>query len=250
VTGNVSGTAATVTSAAQTAITSVGTLTNLTVTNAINGTLTKTVTGTSGADLIYGNMADSDQFRIRIGGTATNAGYVEIATSDDGTEPIYVRQYTQVGGVAFTTLNRTATLLDGSGNTSFPGTVTAPTFIGALTGTASGNLVSGGALGTPSSGTLTNCTFPTLNQSTTGSAATLTNTRTLWGQNFNGSANVSGALTGATTIALSGATSGITTLQASAAAGTTTITLPNTTGTVALTTNVRDAEMRFIMEVM
>jgi hypothetical protein len=29
-----------------------------------------------------------------------------------------------------------------------------------------------------------------------------------------------------------------------------TITLPNATGTVALTTNVRDAEMRFIMEVM
>ncbi len=32
--------------------------------------------------------------------------------------------------------------------------------------------------------------------SVTGSAATLTTTRTIWGQNFNGSANVSGALTG------------------------------------------------------
>jgi hypothetical protein len=182
VTGNVSGTAATVTGAAQTAITSVGTLTalsvtgtvtagtfsgsgasltalpaanlsgatlasgvtgssltsvgtltNLTVTNAINGTLIKTVTGTNTADLIYGNMADNDQFRIRIGGTATNAGFVEIATADDGTEPIHVRQYTGV----FTTLTRTATLLDGSGNTSFPGTVTAPTFSGGL---ASSNL--------------------------------------------------------------------------------------------------------------
>ena len=50
------------------------------------------------------------------------------------------------------------------------------------------------ALGTPLSGTLTNCTFPTLNQNTTGSAATLTTTRTIWGQNFNGSANVSGTL--------------------------------------------------------
>ena len=38
------------------------------------------------------------------------------------------------------------------------GTATATTFVGALTGTASGNLVSGGALGTPSSGTLTNAT--------------------------------------------------------------------------------------------
>ena len=34
-------------------------------------------------------------------------------------------------------------------------------------------LTSGGALGTPSSGTLTNCTFPTLNQNTTGSAYSL-----------------------------------------------------------------------------
>jgi len=36
-------------------------------------------------------------------------------------------------------------------------------------------LYSGGALGTPASGNLTNCSFPTLNQNTTGSAATVTN---------------------------------------------------------------------------
>jgi hypothetical protein len=41
-----------------------------------------------------------------------------------------------------------------------------------VTGSAN-YVVSGGALGTPSSGTLTNCTFPTLNQNTTGSAAKL-----------------------------------------------------------------------------
>ncbi len=40
--------------------------------------------------------------------------------------------------------------------------------------------------------------------SVSGSAATLTTTRTIWGQNFNGSANVSGALSGATTINASG----------------------------------------------
>ena len=66
-------------------------------------------------------MADNDQFRIRIGGTSSNNGFVEIATADDGTEPIHVRQYTGV----FSSLARTATLLDGSGNTSFPGSVTA-----------------------------------------------------------------------------------------------------------------------------
>ena len=65
-------------------------------------------------------MADNDQFRIRVGGTGSNAGFVEIATADDGTEPIYVRQYTGVFG----TLLRTATILDGSGNTTLPGYLT------------------------------------------------------------------------------------------------------------------------------
>lgn len=60
-------------------------------------------------------------------------------------------------------------------------------------------------LGTPASGNLANCTFPTLNQSTTGSAATLTTTRTIWGQNFNGSANVTGSLTlGANDLTMTG----------------------------------------------
>jgi hypothetical protein len=46
---------------------------------------------------------------------------------------------------------------------------------------------------------------PTLNQNTTGSAATLSATRTLWGQNFNGSANVTGNLTSVGNITGSGA---------------------------------------------
>lgn len=43
-------------------------------------------------------------------------------------------------------------------------------------------------------------TWPTFNQNTSGSAATLTTTRTIWGQNFNGSANVTGSLTAVTNI--------------------------------------------------
>jgi len=45
-------------------------------------------------------------------------------------------------------------------------------------------------LGTPTSGNLANCTFPTLNQSTTGSAATLTTPRSIYGNNFDGSAGL------------------------------------------------------------
>jgi hypothetical protein len=86
----------------------------------VTGSITNTVTGTNTIEIVRGNMADSDQFRILIGGTASDAGFVEIATADGGNEPIYVRQYTGI----FTTLTRTLTLLDGSGNTSIPGTLT------------------------------------------------------------------------------------------------------------------------------
>jgi hypothetical protein len=88
-----------------------------------SGTVAKvenTVAAGSDADIVYSNMGANDQFRIRTGG-GSNAGYVALDTADDGTEPIYVRQYTGV----FTSLVRTATLLDGSGNTTFPGDVTA-----------------------------------------------------------------------------------------------------------------------------
>ena len=59
------------------------------------------------------------------------------------------------------------------------------------------------ALGTPSSGNLTNCTFPTFNQNTTGSAATLTTSRNINGVAFNGSVDITvtaaaGTLSGAT----------------------------------------------------
>lgn len=50
------------------------------------------------------------------------------------------------------------------------------TALGIAVGSSGGPVTNGGALGTPSSGTLTNCTFPTLNQNTTGSAATFTST--------------------------------------------------------------------------
>ena len=62
----------------------------------------------------------NDCGRIAFGATAEDVGWMEIASCDNGNEPIYARQYTGV----FTTIKRTATLLDASGNTSFPGSVT------------------------------------------------------------------------------------------------------------------------------
>lgn len=83
---------------------------------------------------IRGTCGDNDFWRIGGGATGTNDGYMEIATADDGNEPIYVRQYSGV----YSTVTRTATLLDGNGNTSFPGIVTAATFRGNLEGKATG----------------------------------------------------------------------------------------------------------------
>jgi hypothetical protein len=72
----------------------------------------------------------------------------------------------------------------GTGVATFLGTPTSANLLAAVTDeTGSGSLVFATSptfvtpiLGTPTSGTLTNCTFPTLNQNTTGSAATFTST--------------------------------------------------------------------------
>ena len=77
-------------------------------------------------------VGGSDYARIAAGATDNDVGWLEIATADDGNEPIYVRQYSGT----FSTQTRTLTLLDASGNTSMPGTVSASTFIGSLQGNA------------------------------------------------------------------------------------------------------------------
>ena len=90
----------------------------------MSGNISFSNSGTGFRGINYGTMGDNDQWRIGGAATASNAGYMEIATADDGTEPIYVRQYTGV----FSSLTRTATLLDESGNTGFPGIVSAARF--------------------------------------------------------------------------------------------------------------------------
>jgi hypothetical protein len=108
-----------------TGITNNGTLTQ-------NGDIIINQASTTGTRQVRFQGGDNDYGRVAYGGTASNAGWMEIASCDDGNEPIYARQYTGV----FTIVKRTATLLDANGNTVFPGTVTAPTFTGALNGTA------------------------------------------------------------------------------------------------------------------
>jgi hypothetical protein len=136
-----------VTQNAQANITSVGTLTSLSVSGNINaGNVI-----TSGTGLLVGNiftevangpdikpiltarMATDDTFRIAVGsqfGIADN-GYVEFATADAGSEPIYVRQYSSANGDPFGTIVNSLVLLDTNGNTLMPGSLSA---VGNITG--------------------------------------------------------------------------------------------------------------------
>lgn len=127
---------------------------------------------------IKGTCGGYDFWRIGGGATKENAGYMEIATADDGTEPIYIRQYIGV----FATAKRTATILDSEGNTSFPGTVAAAKFKGALEGNAStasnastvnGHTVSANV---PSNAKFTDTEYviPTLSSAPTSSTLTFT----------------------------------------------------------------------------
>jgi len=86
--------------------------------------------------------------------------------------------------------------------TTTPGTGVT-TALAVNVGSAGAIVTNGGALGTPSSGNLANCTFPTLNQNTTGSAASLTTARDIQtnlastsAASFNGTANITPGVTG------------------------------------------------------
>lgn len=86
----------------------------------IDGDLFFKKNSATGGQQIKWLVGETDAARVLGGATASNSGYLEMATADDGNEPIYVRQYTG----DFATVKRTLTLLDGYGNTTFPGNTT------------------------------------------------------------------------------------------------------------------------------
>jgi hypothetical protein len=86
------------------------------------------------------------------------------------------------GGTGATTLTG---LLKGNGTSAFTAATAGTDYVAI-----------GGALGTPSSGTLTNCTFPTLNQNTTGTAGNLSGTPTLPSNITLSASTLGGNLTG------------------------------------------------------
>lgn len=92
---------------------------NISVNHANSADTTSKVYGqvgdTGSHELVRCDMSN-DQFRIIAGSSGNDKGWAEIATADDGNEPIYVRQYSGV----FSSVVRTLTLLDANGYTHFP----------------------------------------------------------------------------------------------------------------------------------
>ena len=133
----------------------------------------------SGIKFGPGNATNDDAHIEWLGGS--NAGHLRISTSDDnGTEYIQFGDYDlQNRGGTFTQWLRIS-----RSTGTFTGTFSATTFSGSgasLTSLNASNI---------SSGTISAARVPTLNQNTTGSAATLTTARTIGGVSFNGSANI------------------------------------------------------------
>jgi hypothetical protein len=131
--------------------------------------------GTGSTSTTFVNLASNVTGTLPIanGGTgSTSTTFVNAATNITGTLPV------ANGGTGITSLGAgVATFLGTPSSANLATAITNETGSGSLVFATSPTLVTP-ALGTPSSGTLTNCTFPTLNQNTTGSAATVTGNAT------------------------------------------------------------------------
>jgi hypothetical protein len=131
---------------------------------------------------------DAATFRTAIGaGTSSTTGTV---TSVSGTAPISVATGTTTPAITIAqATTSTSGYLSSTDWNTFNGKQAAGSYV-----------TVGGALGTPSSGTLTNCTFPTLNQNTTGSSGSCTGNAAT----ATTATNLSGGTVAATTITATG----------------------------------------------
>jgi hypothetical protein len=91
---------------------------DLTVGGEINGNLKFTDNNTATPVGVSGTVGNNDVWFVGGAATDVNAGFAMIATGDDGTEPVYARQYTgnpTSGG----TVNKQVTLLNSIGDSEF-----------------------------------------------------------------------------------------------------------------------------------
>lgn len=144
---------------------------NFSLSNAMSGYLLFSNTGdTNGTALGIGGVnGATDGWTIRGYQTANNEGCLEIAVGDDGDEGIYIRQYTsgqyklpfmnKAGSASGLNYREIVLMEPSTGNSKFPGTVSASAFSGPLNGNAtsattasscSGNSATASALTTSS----------------------------------------------------------------------------------------------------
>ena len=90
----------------------------VTVNSQVAGNIAFSDNSTTTSRGVTGTVGTNDYWKYGGGATGANSGYAEIATGDDGTEPIYARQYS--GG----SIAKQFTLMDSSGNTQTAGDIT------------------------------------------------------------------------------------------------------------------------------
>jgi hypothetical protein len=136
----------------------------------------------TGTNTIYYRSASNTWTAVTIGSGLTFTGGSLVATGDGTGDAMVANPLSQFAATTSAQLAGVISDETGTGALVF---ATSPTLVTPL-------------LGTPTSGNLANCTFPTLNQSTTGSAATLTTPRNINGVAFDGSANITVTAAGST----------------------------------------------------
>jgi hypothetical protein len=160
---------------------------------------TPTVQATNSAGLALKNSVGTTQLSMGAGGgdnmsinvsTNINGTNAQIDISPTGTGHVHIKP-TGVNSVEIAPVfvgNIDNMIIGATTAKAITGTtITATTYAGGNVANwdtaygwgnhaSAGYVVSGGALGTPSSGNLANCTFPTLNQNTTGTASNVTGT--------------------------------------------------------------------------
>jgi hypothetical protein len=134
-------------------VTSVGTTTSI-----ANSTITNAMLVNSAVANLSGTNTGDNAVNTLYSGLVSNATHTGDAT----------------GSTALTVVKINGVLMSGLATGLLKNTTSTGAPSIAVAGTD--YVAPGGALGTPSSGTLTNCTFPTLNQNTTGTAAGLSAT--------------------------------------------------------------------------
>jgi hypothetical protein len=154
-----------------------GAITNTMLANSAVANLSGSNSGDNAVNSLYSSLI-SDKTVVLTAGSGVTV---------TGTYPSFTISATGSGGTVTTTSVVSANGF--AGTVSNASSTPAITISTSVTGVLKGNgtalsaatagtdyVAPGGALGTPSSGTLTNCTFPILNQSTTGTAAGLSAT--------------------------------------------------------------------------